>query len=209
MLGTTLHNAPGQDNKNLNNILIKAENKTEVWHKFNLIWMGKVLCINTLIASLFIYEMSICTMISEEQENKFYGIVQQFLWNKGRSNLPLGVLQNRKKNGGLGLVNLRARHQALHIQWIARVIHDQSFEYVYLLLNPHLGKTIWECNINPKDVTQMFEPSYWREVLVQWAMVHHSEPQDIKEVKNQIIQYNSLIHVDNMLIVCKKNQTIL
>ena len=186
LLGIYIQNASSQNSIILDQALVKMENVANRWDNQNLTWMGKALCINTLMASLFVYSMIVTPLISPSQEKKFYEIINKFLWKDKRSKIPLGVLQNSKEGGGLGIARIRDKHKALHIQWIPKIVEEgnNEFEYVYQLLIPSIGREIWNCNLNDRDIKEIIAPSYWHDVLTYWSEISFIEPQDFEEIAN-------------------------
>ena len=193
MLGVVISNAEKQNTKGFYHLLNKVENVSKTWYNCSLTWIGKCLVINVLMSSIFVYQMIIALLISKKQEEHYYEIIKDFLW-KSKPKIPKGVLQNSKKQGGLKLAKIREKQIALHIQLIAKIKDDHTFDYVYDLLLPNMQEYLWECNMHPTDVKMVIKTqSFWRDTLELWASVHHHSPQDVDEVLSQIIWYNSHI----------------
>ena len=72
-----------------------------------------------------------------------------FIWNGHKPKLKMSVLQGKKQEGGMRLVDLKSRDDALKIQWIFR-LHQQdpiltSLAY-YHVKSPLKGEIFWQCN---------------------------------------------------------------
>ena len=65
---------------NYKQILIKVENVLQLWIHRGLLRTGKILVVNSLVASLFVYKMSVLPNIPRKHTDKFYEIVRNFLW---------------------------------------------------------------------------------------------------------------------------------
>ena len=173
------------------------QNIAEQWRYRCLTLMGKILVVNTLMASLFVYKMYTCPLLSTQQLTQINQIITNFLWGGAKSKIPLTVLHLPKNRGGLGLVNFEAKHNALLIQWVKTVSENKHFQsYIYDWLVPDLKHLIWECNLNYTDVADVVKKeSFWSEVLRRWATVNYKEPTSRQQILNQIIWCNTLIRV--------------
>ena len=89
------------------------------WKNRGLTLMGKVLIINSLIAALFTYKMSVLPKLSEMYIKRIEKLFNEFLWDGKHPKIALSTLQLNKSDGGLGLVNLRLKDEALKFAWVA------------------------------------------------------------------------------------------
>ena len=79
--------------------------------------MGKVLVINTLSTSLFVYKMSALLNISNKQTKRFEEMINNYLWGIDKKHkIPLTVLTKSKQDRGLRLVDLKMKQNALKVQ---------------------------------------------------------------------------------------------
>ena len=101
MLGVSITNGPHQSTAVYDSILTKMSNVANTWCNRSLTITGKILLINTLMSSLFVYPMSVMPLITDTQAKAFYSIVHQFLWNNKKAKILMGVLTNSKKTGGM------------------------------------------------------------------------------------------------------------
>ena len=125
---------------NFAGIISKADNILNAWSHRGLTIMGKILTINTLVGSLFVYKMQVLAMIPSNVVEQFYEIVKHLLWMEKRPKIPLNVLCKDKESGGLHLVDLVAKHDSLLIQWIARSQTNLFFNEILVnSLLPDLG----------------------------------------------------------------------
>ena len=141
--------------------------------------------------------MTVLPLISTVQNQRVIEIINKFLWGKKRVKIPISVLQIAKEKGGLRLTCLEKCQKALRIQWIKRIMGKLEWQYIYEELNPDAGEMIWKCNINKKDVKVVCnsKTGFWVETLQIWSECHFHQPQNVSEVKNQVIWLNSLIKV--------------
>ena len=197
MLGITITNGPHQTNKDYEKCLEKMRNVSNLWYNRNLSINGKVLLINTLMGSLFVYPMSVLPPMSPSQVKTFYEIVSHFLWKGKRAKIPLQVLQNPRELGGLKLVNVELKQQALYTNWVKRIITlPQKWAYVYETLAPVVKSLIWECNL--REVDLQGGSSYmnlWSSILKTWTNIHYYVPHTKQQVESQILWFNSHIRI--------------
>ena len=160
--------------------------------------------INTLIVSLFVYKMTVLPFMAPELISQLEHSMNDFLWNSRKPKIPIYVLQQPKGKGGLNLVNFRIKDRALKAAWVKLIKTDDMIsQCAYKMLHTHVGESIWECNLNKRDIRKMFKPSFWRDVLEAWADVNYSEPSTVKQILKQCIWYNSKIKIGGNVIIWK------
>ena len=203
MLGITITNNRYQTNEAFHEVIDKMENIMQIWYMRNLTLSGKVLIINTLMASLFVYKMSVLPIMSDQQFSRIYGIIHRFLWKGGKAKIPLNVLQKPKKNGGLGLVDFEAKHKALHAQWITKIVDDVDHaNYVYRKLGTNLGPFTWDCNTHGLDIKNVVpdECNFWTKVWQYWAEAKCAKADLTEDLMEQVLWFNSDIRIGGSML---------
>ena len=182
-------------------LVVKTKNILNSWTKRGLSLIGKVNVINTLIGSLFVHKMMVLPSISDKVVNDIEKCMINFLWGKSKPKIPIRVLQKSKKCGGLKLVNLRKRDNALKTTWIKILETESSMRNIaYSNLIPEMQEMIWDCNLNSTDIKQMFDKRlFWVQVLMAWSLINYSTKQC-----NQIIWLNSDIRIGGKPVIWKK-----
>ena len=99
--------------KNYTDIVDKVKKTLNAWNNRGLTLLGKVQVINTLVASLFVYKMMVLPTISKKIIKNVENQMRDFIWNGKKAKIALKTLQNSKREGGLGLVNLGNKDIAL------------------------------------------------------------------------------------------------
>ena len=66
-LGITVNNSSVQENTDFDNAISKMGSIINLWFNRDLTLMGKILLINTLMASLFIYKMAVLPIFTSKQ----------------------------------------------------------------------------------------------------------------------------------------------
>ena len=78
--------------------------------------MVKFMAINSLISSLFVYNMSVLENLTKDLIIKYDKMISNFLWDNKKAKILMAVLHKPKEIGGLRLVNLKAKQDSLKIQ---------------------------------------------------------------------------------------------
>ena len=172
------------------------------WTKRGLSLSAKVMVINTLIASLFTYKMSVLPAIDSNFVKKVTGLLNQFLWNNNKPKIKIQDLEQNRYEGGLGLVNLINKDKSLKISWIKIIDTDDLLSVTaYNTLSRTLKHDIWLCNLKVKDVSLIVKKGFWSQVLEAWSEINFLVPTNTQEVQEQFIWYNSFIKIQTKPIL--------
>ena len=189
------------DNKNVDQILVKIRQTCNKWMNRKSSLMGKILIVNTLIGSLFVYKMSVMLNLYDEQVKLIESIIRDFIWNGKRPKIALELMQKDKKDDGLRLVNLRAKQDSIKIAWIFKEKDEFLNKSMYVHLDSKITELIWRCNLNCRDARTIFvDVNFWTETLYAWCKVNYSKVEGKQNILNQILWYNSWIRVNDMPI---------
>ena len=118
------------------------------------------------------------------------------MWAGKKLKIPLNILQKRKEDGGLGLVDLQNKHTALICSWVKEVRNNVRLEKMvqYFLGHSVNAHSIWEYNLTPKDAKQFFNDcNFWHNLVGKWAEFHYQCPQSVENIKEEILWMNSNI----------------
>ena len=130
--------------KNYAKTLNSASATLNQWANRSLSLIGKVNVVNTLIMSLFIYKLFVLPMIPHKLLKKIEQLVSDFIWNGKRPKIALKILQNSKKEGGLGLTNIRNREIAIKATWPKLLKTESDYaQMVYKLMGNGLNEWVW------------------------------------------------------------------
>ena len=204
ILGVTI--VPDEEQQvliNYSGTLNKTEDVLKKWSNRNVSLLGKVNIVNTLVASLFVYKMSVLPTHSSLHK-RLHKMVENFLWNGHRPKIPLGILQLPKNMGGAGLVNFDVKDVSLKSTWVRMLMEGQyPDEFVYNVLDPKIypRSLIWCCNLSENDVDCLFQVNqFWKDVLRAWCKYHYT----VELEGDHILWYNSLIRSNNKPIEWKE-----
>ena len=88
-------------NLNIDPLIEQSNAILRQWKWRNLSLIGRVMVINTLIASLFVYKLTVIPTPPVSFFRKMNELFRDFLWN-GKSKIALHILQMNKEDSGLG-----------------------------------------------------------------------------------------------------------
>ena len=183
------HNEENIQKLNYENLISKAKTILNTWYHRNLSLIGKIKVINTLVASLFNYKMMVLPNMDPKYVKQIEEIFVQFIWNKRKPKIPTRALMSDYSNGGIRLVDVAKREQALKATWIQIIANDdQIANLAFSMLNSDLKDWIFECNLHITDVGVLqISNSFWKNVLEAWCLYHYqdctSTEQDIHMVQ--------------------------
>lgn len=204
MLGTVITTSPEIDKTSENNyvaIVEKASNVMKQWECRRTTLMGKVLLVNTLIASLFVYLMQVLPNMTQGLVKQLNDRISSFIWSGRKPKIAREVLICDKKQGGLRLVDIEARQRALKMQWVIRIKNDGIWSTLFNgMLKENLGNLIWVCNLHSKHVKYIFREGtdlFWVQIAEAWASCNFKNQTEKLNVGEQVIWYNSNILVQN------------
>ena len=166
VLGVNISANENMFHLNYNEILNKMGAVFQSWQNRNLSLMGKVVICNTMVASLFIYKMTVLPKMPKKLITKINRILTEFIWNGKWAKIALDILQTHPEEGGLGLANFEFKDWSLKISWVQIINSDEYVkEFAYRKLCKIIRDYIWKCNINQRDVIKIFGKSFWTDVL--------------------------------------------
>lgn len=201
ILGIEISNNELQSQRNnLYAIFDKAEQVCKLWSKRRLSLIGKIVIINSLISSLFVYKLSVLFLLTDSQIKAFEEGLRKFLWDGKRAKIKLSTLYNLKEFGGLGLIDIRCEDIALKAQWVSTY---KNFPKVRNLANqflPKIGSQWWNCNLLKKDICLLVPECFWQYVSIAWFSVKFCRPKTVPEILNQSLWHNSLIKINKKTV---------
>ena len=161
--------------------------------------MGKVVIINTLMSSLYVYRMQVLPGLIKRIKQE----IEYFLWKGKKRKIKLEILKKHKNDGGLGLVDVKIKHESLLVNWINDCVeHEEINNLAAYFLGPFMiDNVIWQLNLNESDSVQHFPGNdFWHSILHMWHRYASHEPTSVQMVKNQYVMYNSNLKVENNVI---------
>ena len=188
--------------KNYEIVIEKMCNSINVWSNRNGTIMGKILVINTLFESLYVYRLAVLNNMSEAQIKLVESLVDQYLW-KGKRRIARKTLIKSKLQGGLRLFDLKTKQAALKINWIKKISNENFYKACFFHstgLPP--VEYVFKINLSARDATNICTKSFWTEVFVHWCGFNHDDRVNtLDKVLHQIIWMNTHIRIGGKPIV--------
>ena len=206
-LGIDISNDCSTVKDNIVKVTGKMQAIANMWYFRNMTLTGKVNVINSLMASLFVYSMQVTPVLREKDIKSIENIIHKFLWKGKKAKMSMAHLKVHKSEGGLGLVDIKSKHEALLYNWI---VDCKRYNNIKTLAQAFLGKSvtddvIWKCNMSYKDSKMIFVgDTFWHELIHRWHGFNHHIPQNRETVGDQLIVYNSHIKVRGKVLTNDK-----
>ena len=194
ILGVHVTDAENLLDINYNPVLQKSAQILQKWRSRGLSLFGKILVVNSLIASLFVHKMTTLPNLPLSIKKELNNMIQVFLWDGRKPKVALETLRRPKNRGGANLVDIEAKEKSLKISWIKILKDNPKYaDLAYSLFAPQLQENIFRCNIASKDCAIVFgkNPCFWADVMTAWSEINF----DARAKARQIIWLNSLIRV--------------
>ena len=163
----------------------------------------KILIINTLVCSLFVYLMQVERDPPDCILKEFDSIVHAFLWRDKKAKIKMSQIQAPRKFSRLKLTNLKLKNASIKIAWI---FQNSPFAKVQLEAIPpplHIGTYFWDCVLDVTDLNIYLENRddlnpFWKDVIRQWFQFTWDPL--YKGHVHTIIWYNSFIKIDGKIV---------
>ena len=183
-------------NQNYDPLIEKSRRILNSWKNRHLSLFGKINVINTLVASLFVYRMTVLPSMDVVRTKTMDQIFNEFLWNGAKPKISLRILRFSKKNGGQKLVDLTAKSMSLKAGWVVSLLTDNKLqELVYKNIGLVLKERIWSCNLKEKDVSSVIKDKFWAEVMTAWQLFKMKIKNEQNVSTDEILWCNSDIKV--------------
>ena len=185
---------------NYQDLLEKSSSITYNWRNRGLSLMDKIVIINSLIYSLFVYRMNVLPKISIKSRNDFNDIVNKFIWDGKTKKIPDKMLTANKEQGGLALVNIQLKDTCAKIRWVFEVVKNEKLKNLaYDMLDNPIGDFIWQTTLYPEHISGCFKLNnkFWSDVLYEWSHFNVKYSRGEVGLPDQILWYNSLILIEN------------
>ena len=164
--------------KNISHNLDDAFNKLKVickmWYYRSLTLVGKVLIVNTLMSSLFVYKFQCINNIPDSMYELYENTITDFIWEGKRAKIPLTTLYCDHVNGGLKLCNIRYKHASLLCKWVSDCYKDKSIANLAATNICTFNNEIWKYNLNCSDFkkcTSYGNNNFWDAVGAAWSKI--------------------------------------
>ena len=121
-------------------------------------------------------------------------MIVAFLWNGAKPKIPLSTLLLSKRDGEIGLLNLRMRDKTVKGTWVQILQSEPSLP---------IGDLTWCCYLLPGNVGTFIKSAFWASVISTWKLLK-KQLVSVDVIGDHVIWYNSLIRVQDKPIFYQK-----
>lgn len=179
---------------NYEDLLNKVQNLFKVWGTRSLTPIGRIVVVNTLCNSQFVYKLQCLPSPTQHFFNTYMKNVKAFIWEGKKSKVKYERLTNTYENGGLQLRDLKTVDASLKIAKVHHILQNKYFWTSYFFNKFDLvTDSLDELNFSHRDVRKHFEPSYFSDVLYNWAKMNFHKPLDSTDILKQPLWFNSFV----------------
>ena len=186
----------------------KVKSILKYWKMRNLSFYGKVLILKSLIISQFVYVASVLP-VPETIIIELNRLLYNFLWNSKREKVKRSVLLNPVEKGGLGMIDLKTKFQALQLSWFTNFLQCESdapwkFMFRYWVERIAPMSLILRSNCSCKDMLALCRKyklhGFYIQCLLSWSELTHIDFLQVDNIQNQVLWYNSHIRIDSKVL---------
>ena len=192
---------------NFADIITKLNSVCNSWINRQLTLTGRILVVNTLMGSLFVYKMLSLENMPGKYLKEAKDIIVKYIWKGKRPKISWSMLIRKKNQGGMRLIDLESKQLVCKMMWIFRLENNPFLaNCAFNQLCNIVREKIWCCNLFPKDIKKIFDVnSLWGQVLLAWSKINAQEFfENVHDIKNQIIWWNSNIRINDSPFVWKE-----
>ena len=186
------HDDPGK--RNFSPLTDKVKGILTKWSARKLSLFAKVLIVNSLVTSLFVYKMTVLPAPPDHILKGVKSEIVKFLWNGSKPKISYEMMVASKESGGAGLCDLSIKDMALKATWVQILKNEPKLQnIVYSNMNIEIGQLFWSCKLQEKDIRELGFDPFWTQVCTAWFLLKSYLCSD--RANKEIIWYNSEIRV--------------
>ena len=147
----------------------KISNILDNWSSRGPSLYGKVIMLNALIGSLYVYKMQVLPTLSDGYVKEIHDVKNNYMWKGGTGKCKSDIFRIPKEQGGLRLFDLKCKDKSLKIQWAKTCMLQPESQVLANQASTYKGSYMWTANINTQDIQSIFKKGFWRDVAMVWA----------------------------------------
>ena len=179
------------------------------WSKRQLTLLGKILIVNTLIISMFIYLFQVLEDPSTRVIDAYNTMISNFIWNNKKPKIKTDALYANYQDGGLQLSKIKNKNVALKIGILFKT--DEYTENMLRNIVPEeLGNLFWECALTRKELGKICAKNdniFWLQAVIHWFeltwSVIHSSVLNKAQINKQMLWLNERIRIKGDVVMYK------
>ena len=170
-----------------------------IWLQRKLSLKGKIVVINSLIMSLFVFPISI-TYVPKNVLDEIDKAVFSFLWDNKPPKIAKNVIQNKITEGGLKMPNIYCKAEAWRVMWIKKAILNPDKIWVKILDN--ILENISFLDLLRSNTEKELEknkrlPIFFQEIFKTWQKIHITKAETALDIRKQMIWYNKDLTIEH------------
>jgi hypothetical protein len=158
---------------------------------------GKVIIINSLLVSQFIY-LGTVFHTPKWALKKYKEIILNFLWNKKPPKVKYTNIISDISEGGLKVQDIETKLKAVKVKWLHAICNTDTKCAWKSYLGTYFKEEISQILFHNKSDNDypVFKDEFYNELFKTWAEIHFRKPINGEEVCRQLICNNSLIRTE-------------
>lgn len=201
ILGVTVASENEIVSLNYRGMITRSNQILNTWTNRDPTLMGRVLLVNSLIGSLYVYKMMVLPNLPQQHFIQFDKLIRKFLWKGKKPRIALTTLQADKTEGGLRLVNLQKKEISLKVLWVKEILTNGFFSRIfYAQLSNSFEHRIWTCQLKQRDIKKICKSPFWADVLYAWNCYNVKPVKTVKDISEQVIWGNSNIRINGEVV---------
>ena len=171
------------------------------WKKRNLTLVGKITVLKSLILSKLVYPLSIMKLPNDEFIDELEKKFLAFVWDDKKPKVSSNILVQPINKGGLNYPKLKYFILSQKYTWINRLMDNTNKAKWKLFHQRKMRKcfgfssfnTLFSCNLNYKDASDMLENNYLGDLVRAWSLVNYKvcDQGNIDSILSQSVWLNS------------------
>ena len=192
---------------NYQKLVDKTNNIIQSWKYRDLTLIGKILVLNTLVASQFVYQFANMYTPTNDILKKLDQMVKEYMWGNKTPKIAYETLKQTYERGGLKLFDIRKKNSSLKSKWLKEAIYSPTTWAIKAQTTlPLPVDEIIRCNISKNDVQYFKNESIWYEIWEAWAEVNFQPNVEDDQIIHQIIWCNTKITIQGKPFINKQMQ---
>jgi exonuclease III len=191
---------------NIEEAVSKIKSMISKWNKRRLALSGRIAIVKSLLLPQITYILSIMSSPSKETLKEIESLFYKFINGGGSEKIKRKILIGDYKTGGYKMVDLTSYIQAIKIRWMERLINTPGVwkKWIENKCKVNLQYMV-RCNLKYKDLPFRFKKgSMWDEIWQEWCKENYKKAEDIEEIMNQALWFNTDLPVNRDVVQWKK-----
>jgi exonuclease III len=191
---------------NIEEAVHKIKNMISKWNKRRMALSGKIAVIKSLLLPQVTYILSTMPSPNKEIQKELESLLFKFINKGGSDKIKRKILIGDYNSGGYKMVDLTSYIQSIKIRWMERLINTPGVwkKWVEKKCKVNLAY-LARSNIKYKDLPFKFKKgSMWDEMWQEWCKENYKKAENIEEIMNQSLWFNSDLRINKDAVNWKK-----